>query len=360
MGLVGKLSTCLVSGLCLVAGMASPASGPDPLACLKQFSDFSRIDVKSLAEGEILSQRGPLMNAPHGIWSQFCFFVPDSPEETAGRLQTWNPSRHEALKVHAFHDLETGCGPDGFRGLHLDPAQRPMKRLLDKSLATTAGNSDLNLSRNEAQELAGCVKKSVEPGAVSSCWARLLAGRAGAFQRHGLSGVPAYEVGEEPFSPAAQLPPMLLEQARIAREFAPILQRAGIVKGAGNGSPLVPRLYWSLFEANHHATLNLGAVYLLAVNDHYQLLSLEYYVSGTYYAAATLYEIWPIRAGGTTGSLVWRGDFYAAPALRMTKGIERIAYGAIMVQEIKKEIGCLQKDLKTRPAVSRPSSARLP
>ena len=359
MGTAEKISTCLVIGLCLAAAIAPSTSGSDSLANLKQFSDFSQFDVKSLARGETLSQRGPLMSTPYGIRAQFLFFVPASPEEVAGRLQSWDPSCHEDLKVYAFHGLKAS-GTGGIKGLNLDPAQRPVKWLLDKTQATTASRSDLNLSRHEAQELAACTGKDPRPGAVSSCWAGLLAARVDAFRRYGLSGVPPYEVGEELFSPAAQLPPMLLEDARISREFAPILRRAGIVNGAVNGSPLAPRLFWSLFEADRHATLNLGAVYLLAINDHYQLLSVEYYVSGTYYTAATLYEIWPVKAGGITGSLVWRGDFYAAPVLRVTKGIERIAYGAIMIQEIKKEISCLRKDLCAGPTMSSPPAGHLP
>ena len=135
---------------------------------------------------------------------------------------------------------------------------------------------------------------------------------------------------------------MLQEQARITREFAPLLQRAGLLSRGTEVPPLTPYYYWSMFEADHHATLNLGAVYQLDLGDHYQLLDLEYYVSGNYYTAATLFEIWPVRDGDKTGSLVWRGDFFAAPLLRFTKGMERIAYGAIMIQEIKKEIRCFR------------------
>jgi hypothetical protein len=44
---------------------------------------------------------------------------------------------------------------------------------------------------------------------------------------------------------------------------------------------------------------------------------------------------------------VWRGDFFAAPMLAFTKGTERIAYGALMLQDIKKEIRCFQDEAKT-------------
>jgi hypothetical protein len=44
---------------------------------------------------------------------------------------------------------------------------------------------------------------------------------------------------------------------------------------------------------------------------------------------------------------VWRGYFFAAPTLQFTKGTERIAYGALMLQDIKKEIRCFQDEAKT-------------
>jgi hypothetical protein len=177
----------------------------------------------------------------------------------------------------------------------------------------------------------------------------LLIARASSFQLKGLGGVLPYETGEESISPAVQIRTMLQEQAKITQEFAPILQKAGMLNNSAGVSSLKPSYNWSFFDADHHATLNLGAVYQLAVGDHYQLLDIDYYASSTYYAAANLYEIWPIRDGKKTGSIIWRGDFLAAPTLRYTKGIERIAYGALMIQEIKKQLRCFQDEIRTKP-----------
>ena len=77
-------------------------------------------------------------------------------------------------------------------------------------------------------------------------------------------------------------------------------------------------------------------------------MDVQYYVSGKYFAAATLYEIWPIQLGEKSGALVWRGDFVAAPTLAFTRGTERIVYGAILLQEIKKVVRCFQDDLKAK------------
>lgn len=340
---------CFAAVLFCAVRATAPAHASDPLESLKKFSSFPKIDVNRLMGGEILSQRGPLMNFPNGISSQICFFVPAPPEEVLRQFQTWDPTSCASLKVYASSALKNPCGLKEFKKLRLDPGNRPVKWLLEKTLATTSGESDLNLSRSEAQELSGCVRNDPSPDAVSSCWAKLLFARAAAFQHKGLGGVMPYETGEEPLSPAEHIRILLQEQAKITQEFVPILQKTGMLNDVSGGSSLQPSYNWSFFEADHHATLNLGAIYQLAIGDHYQLMDIDYYASSTYYASATLYEIWPIHDGKKTGSLVWRGDFLAAPMLRYTKGIERIAYGAIMIQEIKKEIRCFQDEIRTKP-----------
>ena len=346
---MSRLQIFLIAVLFSTFGLVSPARAADPVESLKRFSNFTNIDLKRLMEGEILSQRGPLMNFPNGISAQICFFMPISPEEMFRRLLTWDPTSCAALKVYASSGLKNPCDLKEFKKLHLDPGNRPVQWLLDKTLATTANTSELNLTQIEAHQLASCVRKDSGPDTASSCWAKLLFERATAFQLRGFGGILPYETGEESLSPAVQIRTLLQEQAKITQEFAPILQKTGMLNDGAGGSSLQPSYNWSFFDADHHATLNLGAVYQLAVGDHYQLLDIDYYASSTYYASATLYEIWPIRDGKNAGSLVWRGDFLAAPMLRYTKGIERIAYGAVMIQEIKKSIRCFQDAIRTRP-----------
>jgi hypothetical protein len=171
--------------------------------------------------------------------------------------------------------------------------------------------------------------------------------RASQFQQKGLAGMLPYDVSFSPVSPLAQLRAMLLEQVELTREFAPILKHIGLL-GNEPARSSTPFYYWTLFEADHHATFALGAVYLLGMSDHYQLADVQYYVSNDYYTSTTLYEVWPIRVDDKTSALVWRGDFFAAPMLAFTKGTERIAYGTLMLQDIKKETRCFQESLKTK------------
>jgi hypothetical protein len=344
-----QLSIFLIMWLCGAVAAPAPSHASDPLENLKKFSDFQKIDVKRLLEGEIFSQRGPLMNFPNGISTQICFFVPLSPEAVFRLQQSWDPTRCASLKIYASSGLSSPCQPRDFKKLHLDPGSRPVKWLVEKTLATTSGKLELNLTSSDARELSACVSKDSSLNSIGSCWSKLLLTRATAFQLKGLGGVLPYEAEGDLLYPSVQLRSMLQEQGKIIQEFAPLLQKTGMLGNGAEVSSLQPLYNWSFFEANHHATLNLGAVYQLAVGDHYQLLDIDYYASSTYYAAATLYEIWPIRDGKKTGSLVWRGDFLAAPMLRYTKGIERLAYGVIMIQEIKKVIRCFLDDIRTKP-----------
>jgi hypothetical protein len=134
----------------------------------------------------------------------------------------------------------------------------------------------------------------------------------------------------------------------VALEFEPLLRQSGVL-GDARAATLKAFYYWGVYEANHRGTLTLGVVYLLPLGDRYQLLDSQYYVSGTYYTSVTLYEVWPSQVGDKPGALVWRGDFFAAPALSYARGFERLAYGTIMLAELKKTIRCFQDDICRPP-----------
>ena len=352
---------CLFTALCCALSWTALAQGPDIAASLRRFSDFPRIDVTRLQGGEILAKRGAATDYSGGISAQFCFAVPTSPEETARRLQNWDASGADGTNVYAHGVLHTPAIPGDFKKLYLDPKQGPTRWLLDKTIGVGNGTSGLNLSRAEARELGACVKKSPSPGGVSTCWAVMLSERAATFQRNGFNGVPPYDSGDAaPYNQIDQLRIMLRDQTRVMDELSPVLLASGLIRGNSGVPWLTPSHYWGLFNANHRAVVDLGAVYRLAVADHHQVLDVEYYVSGSYYAAATLYEIWLIRDAARTGSIVWRGDFYVAPMLNYVKGLERIAYGAIMIQEIKREIRTFQAYLGRRPDTRAAESDPLP
>jgi len=304
----------------------------EPVATVQRLSGFRQVDVVRLLTGEVLTERGPLMDFPNGISAQTCFAVNLPAAEVARRLQGWSPAPHPELKVSVFHILPVSCRVEDFSQLQLNSALKPVRWLVGKTVA----KSGLNLSRAEATELASSAN-------VTAGWVKMLAARVTAFQQHGWDGIAPYEVAGKATSPVKQLRALLRDQAEIAMEFSPVLRKSGLLAGVVD-APVVPVYYWSWFEANHHATLNLGAAYRVEDEARWQVADVEYYVSGDYYTAVTLYEIWPV----TGGTLVWRVDLFAAPMLVYTKGIERLAYEVMMVHEIKQETRCMIQDLKVK------------
>lgn len=321
-------------GVSLLWTLSSLAA--EPLDMIQRLGGFRTVDLARLFAGEILTERGALMDFPNGISAQTCFAVASPPAEVVQRLQVWDPTPHAELKVLAFQVLPAPCHPENFARLQFDSPLRSVRWLLEKTLATSAMKSVLNLSQREVAGLT----RSPNPQRVATGWAQVLADRAATFQLQGWGGIAPYELAGPATSPVTQLRALLHDQAEIAMEFAPVLRTSGLLSGAADPA-LAPVYYWSWFEANHHSVLSLGAVYQHAEGAHYQLADVEYYVSSDYYTALTLYEIWPV-AGGT---LVWRVDLFSAPMLAYTKGVERLAYEVLMVQEIKQETQLMRDDL---------------
>ncbi len=344
-----RVFTIIQAGLVVgFLAAAKIATASEPLDDVKRFGDFPAADLHRVLNGDILGTRGSLMNFPNGLSAQTCFVTPAAAAETVRRLLVWDPLPHEVLSVFAYQAVHAPCAATDFQTLSLKSGQGPIRWLLDKTLATTADKSDLNLTHAEAQELATCVSGSPDPQGASACWVELLRKRVAAFQHRGFDGLLPYEASGASVSPAKQLREMMREQPAVVHQFETLLQQSGLLGDQKSGL-LTPTLYWTLFTANHHATLSLGAIYLLPQDDHYQILDVQYYVSAKYYAAATLCEIWPMRVGEKSSALVWRGDFVAAPTLVFARGIDRIIYGAILLQEVKKVVRCFQDDLKEKP-----------
>jgi hypothetical protein len=335
-------------GLLFASVVTSDLAAASLAESLKSFSEFRLLDPSHLLNGEILGECGSLMAVPQGICAETCFAVSLSAAEAAERLQLWDPAHHDAPNVLAFNPVRMPCDAADFESLSLSSSHRALRWLLEKSLATRAGRSELNLAVSETRQLAAWAKDNPGPQGVSAFWSKLLLGRAKAFQEQGFAGVSPYEIGGKAISPAELVRAMLREKPGIAREFAPLFERSGVL-GNQPAERLTPFHYWGLCDASRRGALNLGAVFSLDLGDHFQLLDAQYYVSGVYYACATLYEVWPIQEGGKSGALVWRGDFFAAPTLAFTKGTERLAYGAIMLQELKKAVRCFQKDATAKP-----------
>ncbi len=106
------------------------------------------------------------------------------------------------------------------------PASLPFGGFLTKSLLPP-GRWIFNLTHAEAQELAACIQKRSDPQKVSECVARLLLGRASAFQREGLDGAQPYEMGGGSISRRCNCAPCCANNSWSPTNFRQSLGKSG-------------------------------------------------------------------------------------------------------------------------------------
>ncbi len=350
--MVGWLISMSPSLMILLIGLNfAPVFGAsDPIEELKSFSVFQEIDLQKLVKGDILTQKGALIDFPKGISVQSCYVIMLPAEKTARLLRTWDPSPHKALKVYSHCPVRSPPTAEDFQPLNLDSDQFAIQWLVDKTRATTPDKSDLMISHDEATEIARGMERGAQPVSMASqCWRKILKVRASKFQEAGLSALPAYEMGDDAVSSASELEGLLKSEPRVALRFFSLLSETPLMKRLPLPSSVSPYYYCDFLAADNHAIFNLGAVYLKDMGNHYQMLDCCYYSSGEFYVSLVLREIQPIQIGDKTGSLVWRGDFLSAPSLASTKGVQRMAYGAIMSQGVKGSIRCFCEDALQAP-----------
>lgn len=348
------LNVVLVCFSAVLTGRAA-----DPQAEIASFSKFAQIPLEKLAGGDILGHRGSLMTFRRGISTETCFVVMQPPEAVAKLIQEWDPSPHQSLQIHVHRAFPSTPTDKDFEGLRLTTDRFAMRRFVTKTLATKSAKSDLQMSREEARQIEEAVRQNAAAtedvrktpaDLTGACWQAILKMRAEQYLQGGPLALPPYEMGTEPLSPAREIASLLNENKTIAERFAPILNGMAITAPPAAEIAVAPALnYWELFEAVELTTVNLGAIYVHPSGECYRLLDCQYFASDGYYASLILYEIWPVQIGGKPAALIWRGDFLSAPTLAITKGMERMAYGNIMLQEIKKAIRYFQQDAAKSP-----------
>ena len=336
--------------LALPAGLAAG----DALTQLSSFSLFSEVDLPKLLQGEVLTERGPITDFRRGISGQSCYVVRCAPAEVAAYIRTASPSitnRTDSIYFHA--KIDDPARSDALAGIALDLPKSDVRRLVDRTMAVTAKSTDFCMSRTEGaraevQILDGKAKGMASDAIAKQVWTELLLGRLREFQEKGLGQVSPYDMERTPVSPSDEMRRLLEEEPEIQTQFQELLEETGLLpskketrrKSAG---------YAELMDAQIVATFDLGAVFEKPLpNGEFQVLDAQYYSSNAYYVMLTLFHLWPIQTEGGTATLVWRGDFLSAPLLDVTRGTARMAWGLVMMREIKQSIQNFQaKILKT-------------
>ncbi len=241
----------------------------DPVADLAAFSAFDNVDLAQLASGDAKTVRGPAMSTPRFLSVQSVWVAPGSPAQVSEALRHWNPAQHSELNI-----ILHANGSD-FSRLQQAPNNSAVGALVS---ATTGKSDELQLSRAEAAKLPASGNGMAGP--VASFWSGILSARAAA----GPFRQPPYENVEQPVRAGDEINRMLQQQPKIQKQFA------GLIGGKGDQ-------YWELNEIESKGVLTLGTSYNRSgSNGSAQAADVIYYASGGFYAAATLYQMWPVEA----------------------------------------------------------------
>ena len=102
--------------------------------------------------------------------------------------------------------------------------------------------------------------------------------------------------------------------------------------------------YWELNNTDNVAVATLGAFYSRTAADGAQAADTFYYASGSFYAALTLYQMWPVTVNGQSSTLIWRGDMVSSATLAELHGVERLGSESAMMKDVAKTIARFRKN----------------
>lgn len=330
----------MIRRLSFVLALLSTGALADPIAEMTAFSSLKNADLAKLTAGEIQTGRGPVMSFPRGLAIESAYVVKVPLAKTLELLRQWSPSRHAELKVWLHGELPAKPTLEDFRKIADAPANGPVKALIAATEKLDPEKPGLYVSSGEAKgftKTQAATWGGTLPGTVSGFWANVLLARAQAFNAGGIARQPAYASKGETISPADEISRLLKEAPKVQAQFS------GLVGSlTGGGAPAKTAHYWELFDVEGQAAFSLGATLEKQTATGAQSADVQYYASGGYFVLVTFYQMWPVEGG----TLVWRGDFIASPALGELRGVERMGSGAAMMKQIKQFVTAFLKDAK--------------
>ena len=332
-------STSVLLVLVLVLTRSTIARA-DAVSELASFSIFDKVDLAQLAKSDVKTAHGPPMGNPRFLSTQSCFVSTGSPAQQIEALRKWNPTQHRELKVFLHSDLPANPTAANFSKLQNAPDNSSVRSLVS---ATQKLSPELQISKEEAKKFSSASGGSgAMPAAVAKFWSDVMAARTHSFSSGGTSAQPPYDHGGQTIRAGDELNGLLKQQEKIRRQFSSLVGATGIGRGGGS---LNPELYWELLDVDDQGVVTLGASYNRAgAGGTYQAADVLYYASGGYYAALTLYQMWPVNLGGKASTLIWRGDMISAASLGSLHGVERLASESAMMKDISKAVTLFRRD----------------
>ena len=330
----------MIRRLPFVFALLTAGALADPVAEMAAFSSLKNVDLAKLAAGEIQTGRGPVMSFPRGLAIESAYVVKAPVARVLELQRQWSPAGHSELKVWLHGELPAKPALDDFRKLASAPNNGAVKSLIAATEKLNPEKPDLNMSSDEAKGFGKAQTGSwggALPATASSFWSNLLLARAQAFIAGGMARQPAYSWKGETVSAADEINRLLKEVPKVRAQFSGLAAAL-----TGGGAPAKTAHYWELFDVEGQAAFSLGATIEKAASSGAQSADVQYYSSGGYFALVTFYQMWPVEGG----TLVWRGDLIASPALGELRGMERMGASAAMMKQIKQFVTAFLKDAK--------------
>lgn len=306
----------------------------DPLSELSSFSVFDKVDLTQLARSDTKTGHGSPMNNGRFLSVQSVFVTPGSPAQNLETLRKWNPAQQGDAKVFLHGDLPASPSESAFAKIKSAPTNGAVRAFV---AATSKMANELQLSKEEAAGWKG--GDASLSGAGGDFWMGVLAGRARTFSSGGTSALPPYDHSGPAIRAGEELKGLLHEQSKIRKQFSSFLDGTGIGRGAGGK----PELYWELNNTDNVAVATLGAFYSRNAGDGVQAADVFYFASGSYYAALTLYQMWPVDVNGQATTLIWRGDMVSSATLAELHGVEKLGSESAMMKDVAKTIARFRK-----------------
>lgn len=321
-----------------LAGLLASRAGADPVADLAKSSVFKQVDLGALSGGKIFTGGPPALGGPRDLAVQAVYLIHVPLARAVDLHKNWDAARHSELKIFIHHDLPAHPALADFTAAI--PDNSAIRKLADAT-EKFPNIGDIQISRAEAAAYKPSGSGSFPPG-VRDFWSQLLYKRTASFLAQGLAGQPAYDTGDGPVRPGDELSRLLREEPAVRAAFHPVIDRSPLGGGAGS-LPLAP--YWELINEEGVGTFTLGAACSTQSADSAQLLDLQYYASGAFYAYATLYQMWPVTVDGKAATLVWRVDSISTQSVADLGPFDRMGSRAAMMKEIQRIVGLFQKDV---------------
>jgi hypothetical protein len=336
--LMNPLRLGLFAAMTLLAAASAQADLAGDLA----FTAFPNPDLNALAGGQILQARGGLIAFQRGITAQSLYMIDATPAAVQDKLAHWNPDRHSELMVWMHRTLPANPSVADFSVLNGLPDNRSINNMVNAVYAYTPGSSSVQLNAAEAQVVYAGHGQPPSKAFIVDTWSRILAGRMKDFLS-GNTSAAVYAMGDDSIHPLDEIHSLLQSDPKVERDFHNVIAGTPI-EGATRVAPT--DLYLECFDIEDTAAFATGALFQSVSPRTIQQADVEFYVSSGIYTSVELEQLWPVTINGRTETLVWRDDLVSTYNVAYLHGVERLASGMLMLQDVKQAIQAFRSEFK--------------